>query len=94
MIRPRLDHEKMLAAYRAGMSTPDLAERFGCKPNTIYSVLKRAGIEPDRGGHQRRSPTVYAQRAHKHEPAPEQYVQRDPCIWCGARGDYPCGHGR
>jgi hypothetical protein len=33
-----------VALYRAGLSTPAIADRLGCSPSTIYQRLDAAGV--------------------------------------------------
>jgi hypothetical protein len=38
------DAEKLVAAYRAGARTTDLAREFGVHRNTVQRILKSSGV--------------------------------------------------
>jgi hypothetical protein len=81
-----------------GLGAAEIAARIGCQAPAVRQRLHRAGIELERrkkGGRQG-GPTPY-KRAHAgaesrlpHLHLPR--VNRDPCTFCGTRGDIPCRH--
>lgn len=100
-------HGKLVAHYgeivslytRDGLEPKQIAERFGVNPPAIRARLKEAGVyavDPkavangSKGGAPKRKlsgdnriPTAHLVR-----------VDRDPCTFCGVRGDVPCRHRR
>ena len=40
--------DSLIAQYKKGESTIELAEQFGCHRSTVVSILKRHGITPDK----------------------------------------------
>lgn len=80
--------QHIMKLHDQGLEVDVIAKRVGVDRPAVYKALRRLGILPG-----------YKHREGIHRPAlnkelPEiRYENRDPCFWCGSRGDYACGHG-
>lgn len=83
--------QRMVEAYDKGFTGEMLTARFGGSRNAIYNILRRYGREPARN-YQRTTTKAPGERAK--DLPPERYLNRDPCTYCGVRGDIGCKHRR
>lgn len=42
----RISDDEIIARYREGQSGPAIADAAGCTAGTIYSVIRKAGLQP------------------------------------------------
>lgn len=77
-IKPEMARE-ICAAYEAGEEVAAIANRHDVSPSAIYLHLQKAGV-----------PLRSRARTMAMDDAPR--VSRDPCPYCGVRGDIGCRH--
>lgn len=115
---------EMIALYREGWATADLAKRYGVNPPAITKQLNRHGVKVVRPKKTTRAdrikgllseglsesearrvvmpqyhaPELIAERVRRIEQerrsAEALVVDRNPCTYCGVRGDVGCKHNR
>lgn len=78
------DKAEICTAYQAGEQSKDIAKRWNISPAAIYNYLYRAGV-PIRSHGTR----LMASTPLENQPP---RVSRDPCPYCGVRGDIGCRH--
>lgn len=85
----KLNSEQVLKLHQKGVSARQIAERYGVQPPAVHKVLRRLRETK----HVDKKPKLIV-RTSKEDLPESRYTQRDPCFWCGARGDVECGHTR
>lgn len=73
--------DRELMALAGHMKPKDIAALQGCPPSTIIGQISRLRC-------------LFGLSVHRKEPPlprPDQIVHRDPCFYCGKRGDMGCG---
>lgn len=91
----------MTAMFKRGAPVDDIARQFGVQSPAVYKALRRTGALPPYG---KRAGTKLgegptgraAANLPREKPAVRlcQRVERDPCTFCGVRGDIGCQHQR
>lgn len=54
------DMQDMEAMYRNGYSTAEIADKYGCLPGSVWSRLKKRGVEMRRVGFKRPKPSIHS----------------------------------
>lgn len=79
-----IDTEALFRLHRQGLSLKQLAEALNCGECAIRRNLRTLGL--------------FQPKARKIAPVPSYVettrVYRDPCTYCGVRGDIGCVHNR
>lgn len=77
-------HEAVRWLYQEKQLRPDrIARKLKLETASVHTILRKLGLKATRQHQVVAGPKI--------TPAP---VNRDPCTWCGTRGDLPCKHNR
>lgn len=91
-----LDLKKLEALFVGGMLLPDIATALNCQVPTVRRRLGELGLlhrheRGPRGDDKRQKPILFTAKA---DTLPPVIIDRDPCTYCGVRGDIGCKHNR
>ena len=97
------DHDEALKLLKDGVSVAEVAKRYGVTRPAVYSLINTKGVSRglraqlrNRGvpGATRAATMNYSPGERAKDLPPERYLNRDPCAYCGVRGDIGCKHRR
>lgn len=91
-----IDHERVLAAHKAGLAPLEIAERFGIRPTTVHYALRKYGINlrPPRGAYADTLAEIIAnggtfEQAARELKSPVPNVMRSWRVICQNLGEQP-----
>lgn len=70
-----------------GMTTQEISRHFKISTDAVHAALRRAGVSSA-------SPRIAESATDHHRANHAAPVYRDPCTYCGTRGDIGCKHHR
>lgn len=89
-----VDHDTLRRLYREGLTFEQLAEALECGVSAIRRNLQQLGLYEKRKGTPRRPLKRMFTKKHAEDLLSGTFVDRDPCGFCGVRGDIGCVHNR
>lgn len=90
-----IDQARLEALFLGGSTLPEIATALGCQIPTVRRHLGNLGLmyRHERGPRpddHKQKPILFVVK----DVPPPIYINRDPCTYCGVRGEIGCKHSR